>query len=98
MDDVSAELREPRYRPDEGFRIWAGHLDGAVDVYADTGVTADQLANALALYVRGDARLVEVEAPDGPDGANLFRFRTGTEVLMATDSQECGPDPDGAEA
>jgi hypothetical protein len=79
MDDLAAELREPRYRPQEGFRVWAGHVDGEVDVYADTGVTAEQLANALALYVHDDARLVGVEEPDCANGANLLRFRVAPE-------------------
>lgn len=92
MDDVAAELREPRYRPQEGTRIWAGYIDGAVDVYADTGVTAEQLTNALALYVRGNARLVEVEAPDRSDGANLFRFRVPPESHATAADQDADPD------
>ncbi|CUU60446.1 hypothetical protein Ga0074812_14022 [Parafrankia irregularis] len=88
MDDGAAKLREPRYRPEQGCRIWAGHIDGEVEVYADTGVTAEQLTNALALYVRGSARLVEVEVPDRADGANLFRFRLPPESHQKGGSQE----------
>lgn len=91
MDDVVAELREPRYRPQQGFRIWAGQIDGEVEVYADTGVTAEQLTNALALYVRGGARLVEVEAPDRADGANCFRFRLPPESHQKGGDQETNP-------
>lgn len=91
MDDVAAELREPRYRPREGFRVWAGQVGGEVEVYADTGVTAEQLTNALALYVRGSARLVEVEAPDRADGANLFRFRLPPESHQKGGDSMTGP-------
>jgi len=91
MDEGSAQLREPRYRPQEGFRIWAGHVDGEVDVYADTGVTAVQLANALALYVHDDARLVGVEEPDCADGANLLRFRVEPESSQRGGDPRSGP-------
>ncbi len=92
MDDVAAELREPRYRPREGFRVWAGQVHEEVEVYADAGVTAEQLTNALALYVRGSARLVEVEAPDRADGANLFRFRLPPEPHGTVGDQKADPD------
>jgi len=96
MDEGSAKLREPRYRPQEGFRVWAGQVDGAVDVYADTGVTVEQLTNALALYVQGGARLVEVKAPDSADGANLFRFSVAPDVPRSADGQAA--DPNGRES
>jgi hypothetical protein len=92
MDELAAQLREPRYRPHEDLRVWAGHIDGAVDVYADTGVTAEQLTNALALYVRGHARLVEVEAPGCVGGANLFRFRDAPESHGHAGDQKAGLD------
>jgi len=91
MDDVAAELREPRYQPREGFRIWAGQINEEVGVYADTGVTAEQLTNALALYVRGSARLVEVEAPDCADGANRFRFRLPPELHQKVGDSTTSP-------
>ena len=92
MDESSAQLREPRYRPQQGLRVWAGHVDGEVDVYADTGVTAEQLANALALYVHDDARLVGVEQPNCAGGANLLRFRIGAESGQRGDHLRADPD------
>ena len=91
MDEGSAQLRVPRHRPDEGFRVWAGQVDGEVDVYADTGVTAEQLANALARYVHDDARLVGVEEPDCADGANLLRFRVEAEPSQRRGDHRADP-------
>ncbi|MCK9878738.1 hypothetical protein MXD59_23745 [Frankia sp. Ag45/Mut15] len=54
-------------------------------------MTAEQLANALALYVEGDARLVGVEEPDCADGANLLRFRVEAAPSQGGDDQQADP-------
>jgi hypothetical protein len=67
-----AARQEPAEPVDRvGVRMYASRLDGTLDLYVDSGTSADEMVYAIARFVPGGATLLEASADKG---AWLLRF------------------------